>query len=88
MEEVIKSSSANLAPVKTDTTVSRAVVASLPPPDEVLAVVRVEDILVLGTSQGLAIVREGKVVSVEGLQTPVHILQYPMQGLQNFRRLT
>ena len=76
LEEVIKSSSANLAPVKTDTTVSRAVVASLPPPDEVLAVVRVEDTLVLGTTQGLAIVREGKVVSVVGLQTPVHILQY------------
>ena len=76
LEEVIKSSSANLAPVKTDTTVTRAVVASLPPPDEVLAVVRVEDVLVLGTTQGLATVRDGKVVSVEGLQTPVHILEH------------
>ena len=76
LEEVIKSSSANLAPVKTDTMVTRAVVASLPPPDEVLAVVRVEDVLVLGTTQGLATVRDGKVVSVEGLQTPVHILQH------------
>ena len=76
LEEVIKSSPSNLSPVKTESTVTRAVVASLPPPDEVLAVVRVEDVLVLGTTQGLATVRDGKVVSVEGLQTPVHILQH------------
>ena len=35
LEEVIKSSPANLAPIKTDASVTRAVVASLPPPEEV-----------------------------------------------------
>ena len=35
LEEVIKSSPANLAPIKTETSVTRAVVASLPPPEEV-----------------------------------------------------
>ena len=76
LEEVIKSSPTNLSPVKTDSTVTRAVVASLPPPDEVLAVVRVEDVLVLGTTQGLATVQDGKVVSVAGVQTPVHLLHH------------
>ena len=36
LEEVIKSSPANLAPIKTQATVTRAVVASLPPPEEVI----------------------------------------------------
>ena len=44
---------------------SRAVVASLPPPEEVLSVVRVADTLVLGTTQGLATVHSGTVVPVE-----------------------
>ena len=35
LEEVIKSSPANLAPIKTEASVTRAVVASLPPPEEV-----------------------------------------------------
>ena len=35
LEEVIKSSPANLAPVKTSSSVTRAVVCSLPPPEEV-----------------------------------------------------
>ena len=35
LEEVIKSSPANLAPIKTESSVTRAVVASLPPPEEV-----------------------------------------------------
>ena len=42
---------------------------------QVLACVRVEDTLVLGTTQGLATVREGTVVHCEGLHTPVHLLQ-------------
>ena len=36
---------------------------------------RVEDTLVLGTTQGLATVRDGTVVTCEGLHTPVHLLQ-------------
>ena len=44
---------------------SRAVVASLPPPEEVLSVVRVADTIVLGTTQGLATVHSGTVVPVE-----------------------
>ena len=40
-----------------------------------LACVRVEDTLVLGTTQGLATVRDGTVVHCEGLHTPVHLLQ-------------
>ena len=42
---------------------------------QVLACVRVEDTLVLGTTQGLATVRDGTVVHCEGLHTPVHLLQ-------------
>ena len=42
---------------------------------QVLACVRVEDTLVLGTTQGLATVRDGTVVTCEGLHTPVHLLQ-------------
>ena len=84
LDGVIKSSPANLAPVKTDSSVTRAVVCSLPPPEEVLSVVRVEsDQLVLGTSQGLATVRDGTVVQVEGLNTPVHLLYHiPSLGQQ------
>ena len=39
--------------------------SSLPPPEEVLSVVRVADTLVLGTTQGLATVHSGTVVPVE-----------------------
>merc|ERR1711971_384883 len=35
-----------------------------------------EDTLVLGTTQGLATVRDGTVVHCEGLHTPVHLLQH------------
>jgi len=44
LDEVIKSCPSNLAPVdSTETSVSRRVVCSLPPPEEVLAVVRLGD---------------------------------------------
>lgn len=77
LEEVIKSSPANLVPVDpSETAVSRQVVCSLPPPEEVLAVVRLEDLLVVGTTQGLATVREGVVVQCEGINTPVHMMQH------------
>ena len=76
LEEVIKSSPANMAPVKTDYSVTRSVLARMPPPEEVLAVVKLDDTLVLGTTQGLATVRDGTVVPNEGLQTPVHLLYH------------
>ena len=40
-----------------------------------LAAVRIKDTLVLGTTQGLALVRDNVVVPVPGLVTPVHSLQ-------------
>eukprot|EP00092_Neocalanus_flemingeri_P040694 GFUD01044305.1.p1 GENE.GFUD01044305.1~~GFUD01044305.1.p1 ORF type:complete len:1862 (+),score=644.25 GFUD01044305.1:78-5663(+) len=77
LEEVIKSSPANLAPLDTrEIAVSRQVVCSLPPPEEVMAVVRLGDLLVVGTTQGLAQVREGVVVKCEGINTPVHMMQH------------
>jgi len=77
LEEVIKSSPANLAPVDSgETAVSRSVVCTLPPPEEVLAVVRLGEVLVVGTTQGLAVVREGVVVKCEGINTPVHMIHH------------
>jgi hypothetical protein len=54
LEEVSKSSPANLVPVDEENAVSRPVVCSLPPPEKVLGVMRLEDLLVVGTTQGLA----------------------------------
>ena len=51
---------------------------------QVLACVRVEDTLVLGTTQGLATVRDGTVVTCEGLHTPVHLLQVPYTTLHYY----
>jgi len=75
LDEVIKSCPSNLAPVdSTETAVSRRVVCSLPPPEEVLAVVRLGDTFVVGTTQGLSVVKEGVVVRYEGVNTPVHMM--------------
>jgi len=77
LDEVIKSSPANLAPVdNVEPSVSKQVVCSLPPPEEVLAVVRLDDDVVVGTTQGLAVVREGMVVKCEGIDTPVHMMRH------------
>lgn len=78
LEEVIKSSPANLVcpQESTENAVTRNVVCSLPPPEEVLAAVSVGDILVVGTTQGLALVKEGMVVKCEGISTPVHLMQH------------
>lgn len=77
LEEVIKSSPTNLMPVDNiEPPVSRQVVCSLPPPEEVLSVVRLEELLVVGTTQGLATVRDGVVVKCEGINTPVHMMQH------------
>ena len=76
LEEVIKSSASNMAPVKTESTVTRAVVCSMPPPEEVLAVVRVDDTLVLGTTQGLATVQDGTVVPVQGVHSPIYLMSH------------
>ena len=51
LEEQIKSSPANLAPVKTESSVARQLVCSLPPPEEVLAAVVLDGEVVVGTSQ-------------------------------------
>ena len=52
--------------------------SSLPPPEEVLSVVRVADTLVLGTTQGLATVHSGTVVPVETKEVVglVHLLHH------------
>jgi len=77
LEEVIKSSPANLVPVEgIEPPVSRQVVCSLPPPEEVLAVVRLEEAMVVGTTQGLATVTDGVVVKCETIDTPVHMIQH------------
>ena len=53
-----------------------------------LACVRVEDTLVLGTTQGLATVRDGTVVTCEGLHTPVHLLQVDCTLHSNYGYMT
>ena len=76
LEEVIKSSSSNLAPVPDDFDISRQLVCSLPPPEEVLTVEAVDDILVVGTSQGLATVKDGILENCDGISTPVHKVHF------------
>jgi hypothetical protein len=40
-----------------------------------IVVVRLEDLLAVRTTQGMATVRDGGVVKSEGINTPVHMMQ-------------
>ena len=48
----------------------------MPPPQEVLGVTKVGKDLVVGTSQGLALLTTDGLVHCKGLDTPVHSLHY------------
>ena len=77
LEEVIKSCPTNLAPVDlSSVTMERKLVCSLPPPEEVLAAIQLGDALVVGTTLGLAVVKEGVVVKCEGIDTAVHMMYH------------
>jgi len=78
VEASLRTSSHNLTPpmVQLPEGANRRLVCALPPPQEVLGVTKVGKELVVGTSQGLALLTSDGLVHCKGLDTPVHTLHY------------
>merc|ERR1719317_625075 len=78
VEASLRTSSHNMTPpmAQLPEGASKRLVCVLPPPQEVLGVVKVGKETVVGTSQGLALLTPEGLVHCNGLDTPVHSLHY------------
>jgi len=78
LEEVIKSCPANLVlPEEIGNIVSRRLLCSLPPTEEILSVCQVDDLILLGSSQGLGVLTaELGLVNCGGVSCPVTRVQH------------
>jgi len=78
VEASLRTSSHNMTPpmAQLPEGASKRLVCALPPPQEVLGVVKVGKETVVGTSQGLALLTPEGLVHCKGLDTPVHSLHY------------